>query len=376
MNIYSESLQLDKLPFDTQTHILKQFDWFVEEDQKRVFNMLNIIVNIEYPGDKQRQRNEKFLFYRDWSNDIKSKYNFKKITGTFTYNNDQYTYEVYVVHEKDTEIEFDEDKLADIIDEKENIPLIISNGFIWREVNPAILLNNLRTGKTIQVFSNDKNHYEVIDSRKKFSLFFDDTHEYHRENGPAMTEYNDDVIVEQGWYKHGKLHNENGIAYRRFSENGIIELEQFFKNGKLHNENGPAFIEYDENGRKTQEVWYINGLKHREDDEPVEIKYLEPEDDDDTLINKDKIGGLYYYKKGKLHRQNGPAAIHYDAYEQITSETWYIDGVRHREDGPAVSYYDDGSLTDSQWWINGEKYDYIDGNLVKSQVQLSKKRRK
>lgn len=36
-----------------------------------------------------------------------------------------------------------------------------------------------------------------------------------------------------------------------------------------------------------------------------------------------------------LHRDNGPAVLHLDAY---TSSEWWFRGLRHRETGPAVVY--------------------------------------
>jgi len=44
----------------------------------------------------------------------------------------------------------------------------------------------------------------------------------------------------------------------------------------------------------------------------------------------------YYIKRGKIHREDGPA-IEYADGRGITKE-WYIRGLRHREDGPAFEY--------------------------------------
>ena len=39
---------------------------------------------------------------------------------------------------------------------------------------------------------------------------------------------------------------------------------------------------------------------------------------------------VYWYKKGKCHREDGPA-IEYASGRKY----WYKEGIRHREDGPA-----------------------------------------
>jgi len=59
----------------------------------------------------------------------------------------------------------------------------------------------------------------------------------------------------------------------------------------------------------------------------------------------------YWYKFGKLHRENDLPAIDED-YRQ---EWWYED-IRHREnDLPAVIYYNDElHNNDKEWWYNGE----------------------
>ena len=47
-------------------------------------------------------------------------------------------------------------------------------------------------------------------------------------------------------------------------------------------------------------------------------------------------GNKYWYKDGKLHREDGPAVIFKNGDQQ-----WYKEGRLHREDGPAVgpNYY-------------------------------------
>ena len=56
---------------------------------------------------------------------------------------------------------------------------------------------------------------------------------------------------------------------------------------------------------------------------------------------------IYYYVKGKLHRENKPAFERYDGYK-----AWYINNKYHRLDGPAV----ETSYGNMEYWIKGKKY--------------------
>ena len=52
---------------------------------------------------------------------------------------------------------------------------------------------------------------------------------------------------------------------------------------------------------------------------------------------------------GKLHRDDGPAAIYVDG-----TKSWFQHGHRHRDDGPAIEHADaDGS---KQWWQHGKRH--------------------
>ena len=64
----------------------------------------------------------------------------------------------------------------------------------------------------------------------------------------------------------------------------------------------------------------------------------------------DEEGNIYYYKNGKLHREDGPA-IEYEDGDCY----WFKDGMLHREDGPAVIYED------------GDKWYYINDEMLSEQ---------
>jgi len=86
-------------------------------------------------------------------------------------------------------------------------------------------------------------------------------------------------------------------------------------------------------------------------------------------IKVDEYGTVKYYnEKGQLHREDGPAVIHTNGYEE-----WYQNNKLHRLDGPALTYIDgtkewhlngflhrlDGPAIErtdgrKEWWVNGE----------------------
>ncbi len=49
----------------------------------------------------------------------------------------------------------------------------------------------------------------------------------------------------------------------------------------------------------------------------------------------DKSGSKYWYLKGKLHREDGPACEWADG-----TKSWWLNGELHREDGPAIEWAD------------------------------------
>jgi hypothetical protein len=60
----------------------------------------------------------------------------------------------------------------------------------------------------------------------------------------------------------------------------------------------------------------------------------------------DKGGTIFWYQNGKRHRINGPAVEW-----ASESKSWYQNGKLHRTDGPAYEHYD-GSV---EYYINDEQ---------------------
>jgi len=129
-----------------------------------------------------------------------------------------------------------------------------------------------------------------------------------------------------------------------YFENGKFistEIPYVGKKNKIQIENGYKIINSDENETK----WYNKrGKLHREDGPAVE---------------NNKEGFREWYKNGKLHREDGPA------YEDVEGvKEWYKQGKLHREDGPAIEY-SNGTI---KWYFNnilhrenGPAIEYKDG---------------
>ena len=67
----------------------------------------------------------------------------------------------------------------------------------------------------------------------------------------------------------------------------------------------------------------------------------------DSKTGDPYLGVSYWYKKGKIHRDDGPAQIWYSGLKE-----WYKNGNRHREDGPAVVSSD----RTKEWFLDGKEY--------------------
>jgi hypothetical protein len=68
---------------------------------------------------------------------------------------------------------------------------------------------------------------------------------------------------------------------------------------------------------------------------------------------------LCWYVNDKLHREDGPAAIHSDGTKE-----WWVNGRLHRVDGPAIEYcYSDGDIYLRCWLVNG-RYHRTNGPAI------------
>jgi hypothetical protein len=194
------------------------------------------------------------------------------------------------------------------------------------------------------------------------------------------------------WFKDGELHREDGPAIE--SNKGV---GKWYKNGRIHRVDGPA-IEYPD-GKK---YWWLNDIEYPSEEEwkaalakekVTESKFTsskksrgiiyidgkpEPligdlenyegrnisrdpkegpaicwdDEDEEYWVNNKKVhviystGNAYWYKDGKIHREDGPAVELTDC-----SNKWYINGKLHRVDGPAV---EETNPRAKKWYLNGK----------------------
>ena len=68
-------------------------------------------------------------------------------------------------------------------------------------------------------------------------------------------------------------------------------------------------------------------------------------EDNKPVMEVNEYGDKFWYLKGNLHREDGPAIEGADGYKE-----WYLNGKRHREDGPALEYTSGGKY----WYLNGK----------------------
>ena len=67
-------------------------------------------------------------------------------------------------------------------------------------------------------------------------------------------------------------------------------------------------------------------------------------------------GDLFWFKKGKLHREDGPAKKYADGDIE-----WYKEGKLHRDDGPAIEY-----PNGDKFWYKEDKLHREDGPAIEN----------
>ena len=79
----------------------------------------------------------------------------------------------------------------------------------------------------------------------------------HREDGPAYT-IKDELRATYQWFKDGELHRD-GDEIAVFSQTSYCMVKSYYKEGKLHRENGPAHIYMGTNIHSVYTYYYLNG---------------------------------------------------------------------------------------------------------------------
>ena len=62
-------------------------------------------------------------------------------------------------------------------------------------------------------------------------------HKFHREDGPAIIEYEDGKTISEKWVLNDMLHNENGPAWVEYEDGQVIREEWWIKDHYLTKEN-------------------------------------------------------------------------------------------------------------------------------------------
>lgn len=70
-------------------------------------------------------------------------------------------------------------------------------------------------------------------------------------------------------------------------------------------------------------------------------------------------GDKYWYRGGKLHREDGPACVYANGDKE-----WWVEGKPHREDGPACVYQNA-----EFWYVNGVMLQAEEIELRRSQIK-------
>ncbi len=99
-------------------------------------------------------------------------------------------------------------------------------------------------------------------------------------------------------------------------------------------------------GQPSTRRFKLNKFKHIIDKDGVERYFKDGKHHRvDGPAAKYPNGGEFWFLNGEYHRVDGPAIIYPDG-----TEKWYLNGERHRVDGPAAKYADGTEI----WYLNGE----------------------
>lgn len=151
---------------------------------------------------------------------------------------------------------------------------------------------------------------------------------------PALTIKSKNGMSEINVYK-ATSQNTSQDLYIKFNCNvNNIFCEFWSSNGKIHKENGPAFKEYKKFKSKfflQEEVYYMNNVIYREDG-PSTIIYNE---------HNQVISEKWTDKQGNLNRENGPAIIYYEEEDGLVRyDMWkhgaYVNTVFYNKDTDSI----------------------------------------
>lgn len=107
----------------------------------------------------------------------------------------------------------------------------------------------------------------------------------------------------------------NWIMYMDANEVEPYYCELYTLDEMWHRRDGPAYSEYYRNGNLRLYKWKFRGRHHRIDG-PACVEF--------HTHGRIEI----YLQFNKLHREDGPAIVHYDKNNVICKEEWFLDGYK------------------------------------------------
>lgn len=86
--------------------------------------------------------------------------------------------------------------------------------------------------------------------------------EFHRDDGPAQTKYNEDGSIWQDVYcQHGDISRKDGPAVIDYFPDGSVRWASYYSEGDNCREDGPAEIKYNEDGSIDLETYLWENKK-------------------------------------------------------------------------------------------------------------------
>jgi hypothetical protein len=100
---------------------------------------------------------------------------------------------------------------------------------------------------------------KIIDNR---DTYYNDDGNPHRGDGPAISDYFDNGLLNLEVYiKNNLFHREGGPAYRTYHPNGKMHKVIYYYDDFPHREDGPASLDFYYDGTLKKECYYIHGRK-------------------------------------------------------------------------------------------------------------------
>ena len=298
------------------------------------YDYINKIINLEY---KNNHDNTIKLKVDDYIFSIKKDmFEDEYIINVFKEKNGRYYFENYESENFKffcLEIKLNS-KIEVLYKEKDTI---VNNIFIFKEFNNINLkIETFFKPKNIYNLSINNNYAFKICERLKYKDMGNESNKrrYDGKNN-LMFEYwldkNGDRLKTIRYYKNSKK----------------IKSIVYYKNNKIHRDNGPAIIEYDFDGNIEEKRFYKNDIIICDNSIPSCIEYINNKISNIYFLNRNgecsrknlpasynfqyengKLSSilLEWYDNGKRHNNKGPATIKFDKKNSDVSELYHLNG--------------------------------------------------